>query len=304
MPLLKVQFNHPGNQKPFSIGNGYRNIGGNIIREWNNDMVHYRKFLLNKGEYLDNISDSKPKKTDLYFWGEWEGNSIFSPIVNRNYQILPNGIHRAFHSTVIRGGQNTDPYIFGKEFKYCICKQTGNLCNLDPNSLILFGSTFPSLGKFYIDTVFVVKNNVSATHVQASHAAGYSKTYQETTLEQLSEYLGVPHRPSNCKLYHSQTWWDNKEYFSFVPCKLELNGNGFERLFIDLNNPILNLSSNPTGKSFLKNCTLSPEALWNEIVKIAKEQGFKLGIRFNEPNLSNILNGQNEIKKKPACNTQ
>jgi len=292
MPLLKVQFNHPGNQKPFIIGYGYREIGSSIIREWNNDRSHYRKFLLNQGEYIDNINDSKPKNTDLYFWGEWEGNSSFNSIANPNYQILPNGIHKPFHSTAIRGGQNTDPYVFGNDFKYCICKQTGNLCNLDPNSLILFGSTFPSLGKFYIDTVFVIKNNTPATHVYATGAAGYSSTYIEATLEQLTEYLGVPHRPSNNQLYHSQTWWDNKEYFSFVPSKLDFNGNGFERLFIKLDDPIFKLSSNPTGKSFLKNCNLTPKQLWDAIASIAQEQGFKLGVRITEPNASNILNGQ------------
>lgn len=284
MSLLKVQFNHPGNQKLFKIGSGYKNIGNNIIREWNNDGSHYRKFLLNNGEYLDNLSDSKPKETSLYFWGEWEGNSIFEQLINNNYQILPNGIHQPFHSTAIKGEQNTDPYIFGNEFKYCICKQTGNLCDLDPNSLILFGSTFPSIGKFYIDTVFVIKNNIPAADVYSTGATEYSQTYIETTLEQLPEYLKVPHSPSeNHKLYHSQTWWDNKEYFSFVPCKLNFGDNGFERLSIDLNNPIFNLSSNPTGKSFLKDCNLTPKQLWNEIMKITQEQGFKLGVRFTEP---------------------
>ena len=294
MPLLRVQLNHPGSQKPYGNGSGYRRIGNKIIREWNND-THYRKFLLNDGEYLDNLSNIKPKKADLYFWGEWEGNSIFNPIENNNYKTLPNGIHKPFHSTVIRGSQNTDPYIYGKEFKYCKCKQNGSLCNLDPNSLILFGSTFPSIGKFYIDTVFVVKNNVTATHVHATGASGYSQTYKEATLEQLTEYLGVSHNPSTCKLYHSQTWWDNQKYFSFVPCKLDLNGNGFERLYIDLNNPTFHLSSNSTGKSFLKKCNLTTKQTWDEIVKIAIKQGFKLGIRFTEPNHSNLLDGQIEI---------
>ena len=290
MPLLKVQLNHPGPQKSYRIGSGYRSIGGRIIREWNNDSSHYRKFLLNKGVFLDDIFDVKPKEAELYFWGEWEGNSFFDPIRNIDYRILPNGVHEPFHSIVIRGGQNTDPYVFGQDFKYCVCKQNGILCNLSANSLLLFGSVFPSLGKFYIDTVFIINNNTIATSVHANRGVGYSQTYKEETLEQLSEYLGVPHTPSNKKLYHSQTWWDNKEYFSFVPCKLKHNGNGFERLFINLKDPIFNLSSNPSGKSFLQNCALSPMELWLEIVRLAKEQGFKLGIRFTEPTNSNVLN--------------
>lgn len=290
MPLLKVQFPHPGPQKNYRIGSGYRNIGGNIIREWNNDSGHYRKFLLQEGEYLEDVSSINPKITDLFFWGEWEGNSFFTPINNPDYRVLPNGVHKPFHSIIIRGDQNTDPYVFGKYFKYCVCKQIGNLCNLDPGSLILFGSVFPSLNKFYIDTVFIVKYSIPAANVYNTAAAGYSQVYKEETLEQLTEYLRIPHIATNKKLYQSQTWWDNNKYFSFVPCKLKHNGNGFERLFLNLNDPIFNLSSNPTGKSFLVNCDLTPMELWNNIVQIALKQKFKLGIRFTEPNNSNFLN--------------
>ena len=300
MPILKIQLIHPGAQKNFRLGSGYRKIGGNIIRKWNNDKSHYRKFIFNNGFYLDDIHDTKPKEADLYFWGEWEGNSLFNKIINPDPRILPNGIHKPFHSIVIRGGQNTDPYVFGEYFKYCVCKQTGNLCNLHPNSIILFGSVFPSLGKFYIDTVFVIKNNTTATNVSVTRAAGYSRTYKEETLEQLSEYLGVPYIPTNKKLYHSQTWWDNIYYFSFVPCKLEHNGNGFERLFINLSDKSFNLSSNPTGKSFLNNCNSTPQQLWLKIASIAKEQGFKLGIRFAEPNNSNFLDQFKEENNQPV----
>jgi hypothetical protein len=289
MPILKVQFPHPGPQKKINLKNGYRNIGGRIIREWNNDINHYRKFILNNGEYLNGINDPFPKNSDLFFWGEWEGNSLFTPMINSDYRILPNGVHKPFHSIVIRGLQNTDPYVFGEYFKYCTCKQTGNLCNLSPNSIILFGSVYPSLGRFYIDTVFVVKNQVTATHVHRTGGVGYSQAYKEETLEQLTEYLGVAHLVTNQKLYKSQTWWDNKEFFSFVPCKLNHNGNGFERLAIALNNPLFQLSANPTGKSFLNNCNLSPQEVWKKITEISTEQGFQLGIRFAEPMISNVL---------------
>jgi hypothetical protein len=52
---MKIQLNHPGNQKPFKLGKGYRQIANNIIREWNNDNVHYRKFIQNNGHYTDII---------------------------------------------------------------------------------------------------------------------------------------------------------------------------------------------------------------------------------------------------------
>lgn len=288
---MKIQLNHPGHQKPFRLGEGYRQIANNIIREWNNDNVHFRKFIQNNGLYVDGLKELNPKQAKLYFWGEWEGNSIFNPFPKADFRILPNGLHILFHSTVIKGKQNTDPYIFGDSFKYCGCKQKGRLTYLVPDDLILFGTVLPSLNKFYIDTVFVIKENDSSANVQATGEATYSQVYKEETLEQLDEYLKVPTKENNNKVYHSKTWWDDKEYFSFVPCKLEdYDKVGFERLFIKLDNPTFGLSSNPTGISFLKNCRLSSQDLWKEIVKTSIEQGFVLGVKFDEPIFDNILN--------------
>jgi hypothetical protein len=288
MPKLMVQLNHPGNQKPFAIGNGYQKVNNLIIREWNSDDGHYRKFICNDGEYLSTL-DSKPQNGKLLFWGEWEGNSVFTPLTNR--QNYPNGIHEPFHSTLIRGGQNTDPYVYGDYFKYATCKQTGQLCELDNNSLILFGSTYPSLNAFYLDTIFVVKCHETAIDVCGNEASNYSLIYREETLKELrNEYLGPDPSQVN-KLYHGLTWWENKEYFSFIPCKLN-NRDGFERLKIDLSDSWFKLSANPTGKSFLRECKGSPEEIWRKIVEIAVEQGFYLGVKFTEP-LKNdkILNG-------------
>jgi len=280
---MKIQLNHPGHQKPFKIGKGYRQIANSIIREWNNDNVHYRKFIQNNGHYIDGLNDLNPKQAELYFWGEWEGNSFFNPFSRANNRILPNGLHKLFHSTVIKGIQNTDPYIYGDNFKYCVCKQTGRLTNLFLDDLILFGTVVPSLNKFYIDTVYVIKDHDTSTNVQVTGGANYSKVYKEETLEQLNQYLKKPTFTNNNRVYHSKTWWDDKEFFSFVPCKLSYDNIGFERLFLDLNNQIFQLSRNPTGKSFLGRCRLSPKDLWKEIVKISKEQGFKLGVKFDEP---------------------
>lgn len=284
-----VQLNHPGQQKPFKLGNGYQQIGNYIIREWNNDNAHYRKFIQNKGVFVNGLDDAQPTQTNLYFWGEWEGNSFFEPFPKEDYKKLPNGLHKPFHSTVIRGGQNTDPYIYGDDFKYCVCKQTGQLCVLEFDDLILFGSTFPLLEKFYIDTVFVIKDFETSSTVQATGAIHYSQVYKEETLEQLNEYLKTPPHMNPNKIYNSKTWWHDKSYFSFVPCKESFKDSGFERLYINLRNPKFELSRNPTGKSFLPKCSLSSQELWKEIVKETIEQGFKLGIRFEEPIFNNCL---------------
>lgn len=280
---MKIQLNHPGHQKPFRLGKGYRQIANNIIREWNNENVHFRKFIQNNGYYIDGLNDLNPKYAELYFWGEWEGNSFFNPFPRANNTILPNGLHKLFHSTVIRGIQNTDPYIYGDNFKYCVCKQIRRLTNLSLDDLILFGTVVPSLNKFYIDTVFVIKDNNTSANVQATGGANYSQVYKEETLQQLNQYLKNPTFTNNNRVYHSKTWWDDKDYFSFVPCKLGYDNIGFERLFIELNNQIFQLSKNPSGISFLEKCKLSSQDLWKEIVRISLEQGFKLGVKFDEP---------------------
>lgn len=292
-----IQLNHPGSQKQFKLGKGYRNNGSGIIREWNNDTNHYRKYIKHNGYYVNGVQELNPTQADLYFWGEWEGNSLFTPFPKADYRILPNGIHNPLHSNLIRGLQNTDPYIYGEEFKYCVCKQKGQLTTLVLDDLILFGTVFPSLNKFYIDTVFIIKSHNLSSSVQASNGACYTKIYKEETLEQLSEYLKTPMNINNNRIYHSKTWWNDKEYFSFVPCKLSFENVGFERLYIDLNNGIFQLSRNPTGISFLKKCTLSSQDLWKEIVNECIIQGFKLGVKFDEPSHSNLYNEEKMVIK-------
>ena len=287
MAKLKIQLNHPGNQKTFKIGKGYTLLNDMIIREWNSGN-HFRKFIKHGGMYIRGLEDKEPKKKDLYFWGEWEGNSFFEPVSNNDYRRFPNGIHAPFHSKPQNGTQNTDPYIFGEFFKYASCKQTGSLNNLEENSLILFGSTYPTLGKFYIDTVFVVKSFEKAEDVCFNAAKNYTNTYKEQTLEKLNtEYLG-PNPSTKKKLYHGKNWFENHNYFSYVPCKIENDTAGFERFYIDLNNPIIKLSKNATGKSFLPNCNLSPEDLWKLITQEVLKQGFMLAIKIVEPDFLNL----------------
>ncbi|MCS7054535.1 MAG: hypothetical protein NZM09_12505, partial [Ignavibacterium sp.] len=147
----------------------------------------------------------------------------------------------------------------------------------------------------------------SSANIQLTKGINYSQVYKEETLEQLNEYLKKPRYRNNKRVYHSKTWWDDNDYFSFVPCKLSYNKVGFERLFIELNNQTFQLSSNPTGKSFLRKCPLSSRDLWKEIVRISLEQGFVLGVKFDEPLSNNLLNAKvkrTEATKKgfkPAC---
>jgi hypothetical protein len=284
MPIT-IQLNHPGPEKPFAIGTGYFQANNKIVREWNNDILpngkrpHYRKFIQNNGEFVANLK-SKPQNDNLLFWGEWEGNSFFTPINNGIGS--PNGIHEPFHSIAIRGFQNTDPYVFGDFFKYAICSQNGIMCNLSDGSLILFGTT-TKIG-FLLDTVFVIRRHENATSVCNSNACNYTNVYCEETLEQLgSTYLGTNPSAVN-KIYQSQTWWDCNEYFSFVPCKTA-SSNCYDKAILSF--PLM--AKQKQGHPYRHFAKRKPIDVWKDIVDSVLKQGFSLGVKFYEPNTNTIL---------------
>lgn len=294
MNPICVQLNHPGNEKKFIIGNGYKPFNNQIIREWNNDKTHYRKFIRNSGEYILNL-ESQPQRNNLFFWGEWEGNSFFYPL--NNGKNIPNGIHEPFHSLAIRGFQNTDPYVFGDCFKYATCSQTGVMQRLVAGSLILFGTTYDK--GFMLDTVFVVKSWETAINVNTNNASNYTQVYREETLEQIGEkYLGP--RPSlKSRLYLSRTWWDDndeKSLFSYVPCKVD-GDKGFHKVVI----PIPPMAKQKVGHPF--DHLDSPRRVWDYVTKMVLQQGFYLGLKFDEPSyFQGILAGDSEKESITVTN--
>jgi hypothetical protein len=279
MSVLAVQLNHPGAEKAFKMGKGYSHYNGQLIREWNADKSHYRKFIRQSGEYISSLGH-QPTKDELLFWGEWEGNSYFQPLNGLN----PNGIHQPFHSLHIRDHQNTDPYVFGKNFFYSVCKQRGRLSQLEKGSVILFGSSFKY--GFALDTVFVVGSYESANQVAYNEASNYSKTYREATLEQLGDTYIQPNPASKLRLYSGQMFRNNKKLFSYSPCKL-LNKDsikGFPRVifpYTDLGG--FGFSSNPTGIKIINSGNDNVFYIWNIITRQVIQQGFYLGIHFQEP---------------------
>jgi hypothetical protein len=250
-----------------------------LIREWNADKSHYRKFIQSQGECISRPGE-QVQQGDLLFWGEWEGNSYFEPLNAWN----PNGIHTPFHSLHIRNHQNTDPYVFGERFLYAVCKQRGRLTQLEKGSLILFGSSFKN--GFALDTVFVVGSFESVHEVAANKACNYSITYREATLEQLGDTYIQPKPDSKLRLYSGQMYRDNQTIFSYSPCKFfnEESKKGFSRVtfpYVDLGG--FEFSSNPTGIKILNSGSEYTEHIWNAITQQVIEQGFHLGIHFQEP---------------------
>jgi hypothetical protein len=281
MPIT-VQINHPNREYDYP-GDGYFANADLIIRRWNDDLnQHYRKFIRNKGIYVKGIKDNDPDNEDLMFWGEWEGHTIFHPLERVN----PNGIHEPFHSIIERGCQNTDPYVFGEFFKYAICSQTGVMQNLDPGSLILFGTT--TNRGFILDTVFIVGAYETAEQVYHNNAANYMQIYREETIQQLGEtYLGPNHSQTN-RIYYSRTWWDDQNYFSYVPCRI--SDNTYEKVII----PVPPMSKQKVGHPYShlnppKGRFAAPPEAWDYITAQVIAQGFYLGIRLEEPEINDGL---------------
>lgn len=199
-----------------------------------------------------------------------------------------------------RGCQNTDPYIFGNCFKYSICSQKGIATTLDEDSLILFGTT---TGKgFLLDTVFAVSISESAQSVSKNNAANYTEIYRQETLEQLGDiYLGLNTIAKN-RIYKSKTWWNNgqKDFFSYVPCKVD-NNQRTDKVIIpfELNNKKL-MAKQKVGHPYGHVANYSVKQLWRIITDLVLEQGFYLGIKFEEPPINDslaIINGSTENRE-------
>jgi hypothetical protein len=279
MSVLVVQLNHPGAQKPFHIGRGYRQTPQGILREWNNDPTHYRKFIQNKGIYLSDM-EASPISDDLLFWGEWEGNSLFEPLSGAS----PNGIHQPVHDVSIRGHQNTDPYVFGSHFYYAICKQRSRLTRLSPGSVVLFGSSFKN--GFALDTVFVVGGYQTVQEVALSGVSEYSAVYCQATLEQLGETYFTPSRESALRLYWGRTYQEQSICFSYVPCKpMDSNTRkGFPPILLPYEKEMgFAFSSNPTGIKMLAEGENQATDIWQQITLKVVQAGYGLGVSFQEP---------------------
>ncbi len=280
---LVVQLNHPGSELKYkSNGRDFFEENGNIIRPWNTHKIHYRKFLCNKGSYINNPGD-KVVESDLLFWGEWEGFSEFQ-VLGKNDCF---GIHFPFYRSYegLTGNiQNTDPYVYGDYFKYATCKQRGKLLNLEIGSLVLFGSSFKD--KYVLDTVFVVGEHECSKSVFENNAANYTEMYKNATLKWTGtrEYISDV-SPKNKKIYKGISYDENDKMFSYVPCKPNsgLNSEGFPRVSFDFNELGLNFCSNYSCVKYLSQNKDEIYNIWKKITDKVLNDGFSLGTHFNEP---------------------
>ncbi len=295
------QVNHPGTEIEINYRSrasrtddyyffpGSKNKG---VRLWNRGATdpkpnqHYRKFIEHEGKYVDSISKGTEKSGLLRFWGEYEGHSEFellNRIVNVSDCDNPYELHKPFFCYQRMKGQNTDPYVFGDNFYYAVCKKN-KLKNISPGDLILFGSEFgPAQNvKFYLDTLFVVDREQPCELDNSI----YDITYQESTLKR----IGVTAcSRGDLPIHMGKKFSSDNSPFSFFPAKLAENYS-FGRPVIDAEKLGLRKPGARTGS---KSKRLSSgeycEDIWNQIADTVLKQGFVLGTHANPLPILNDL---------------
>lgn len=200
-----------------------------------------------------------------------------------------------------------NPYVFGDYFKYSVCSQKGVTTCLDKNSLVLFGTT--TAKGFLLDTVFIVDNSETAMSVKENNGSNYSRTYKEETLETLNHIYFDNQSPSKNRIYKSKTWWESerKDFFSYVPCKINDNPISDKVLIPFEYKGKKLMSSQRVGHPYNHFTSYNREELWSIITTLVLEQGFFLGIKFDEPASNNSLARNNAINSqntKDKCSSK
>lgn len=269
------------------------------IIPWNNNDTHRRKFILSNGKLVNDNNEQDEK--ELVFWGEWEAQSEIERINNGNTN-PPNFLNRPFiNPAVPNRTHNTDPYVFGNNFRYIICKQGyfhNVLTNLEPNSIILFGSSIN--GQFCLDTVFVVsknKSNYTINTIENLFPVNNRGQYYHASVNPIYDEFEYNKNAQNedfCRIkdqreysfYNSVNFEERHNYndvYSFVPCKVYNQQNFIFR------QPPINLDfihgSQKQGINS-KDCSLVEITnYWNDIVNQIENKKLCKGTYFKTPEL-------------------
>jgi hypothetical protein len=340
MPSI-VQFFHPGKEHGYDkeISNN-----GKLIKNWNNT-AHRRKFLLNEGSY---IKDGQRNDGKLLFWGEWEPPSRVEILKEQTYcppyGINPVYLHTPFlpsndqiekyQKKIIKNEnqedvhlfQNTDPFVFGKNFIYAICLQKmESLRALEKGSLIIFGSRVNC--RFVIDTIFVVKEAEPYSSLEDIEKMNLGK-YKDIVTKFILNKNDCLNEPIELILYKGATF-DSPEngMYSFVPAKVYSGKKiGFPRFFMpdEFYKPENNNFNKyfaeweyKSGKIYerktqgIKNTEVNYKEIYNfwEYLRNKISKDHVLGYNFKMPEMDEDFKYRNEndifllsVKGKSGCN--
>lgn len=276
------------------------NINDTII-PWNNHKDHRRKFIFSNGKY---VTENEELSSNLTFWGEWEAQSKIDRLKNSKPH-FPKFLNCPYlDPRVPNRTHNTDPYVFGQNFRYIVCKQGYSeiLRKLDPFSLILFGSCIDK--KFCLDTVFVVSvkiqkysnNNIEEIFNQKNqyYHASVNPLYDDTKYNEDIDKEDTCRIESNKEysFYKGVNFQEKDKYkgiYSFVPCKIYNSDKESNFIF---KQPIIDLdiiSDNQTqginacnGRDFTQDEIID---YWHKIESQIKNANLLKGTFFETPKL-------------------
>jgi hypothetical protein len=188
--------------------------------------------------------------------------------------------------------QNTDPFVFGDEFHYTLCRQSrARLRHLSPGSVILFGSC--KNHAFVLDTVFVVDRWIDHTrsNYRSVLAGKISQVYQEVTISPM--YQEPCATSKSCAPAGSlETWrlyfgasYDKplRDMYSFFPCQLyDAKSTGFVRPRVSLPGVITDKLNMGVKLTYLE-CLDDMKLIWGKVVKQVEEQGSAFGVYAEMP---------------------
>lgn len=321
MSIKIVQFMHTGGEHSFTKS---KNEGEKRFKDWNCDIKHQRKYLCTTGAYIKNGEKIEVKENKIYFWGEWEPESEVTSIVNQEPDhdngAYPNFIHKPFlrlneSGQLIKGDKNstptnTDPFVFGEDgFYYSYCMQSiKTLQELDPGSIILFGSTInrntPD-AYFALDTVFVVGPNENKLKYNINSDLNELKEFATKYYCDIMNYKASGNN-SNCSCNKNKSEGCEKEsdftcyrgasydnpingMYSFAPCKIGLEGEkGFERViltkdsFKDIFDEAIISNNNSQGVNYTETNNIQKNFdIWAKLCEIIEKDGCYEAVKLN-----------------------
>ena len=280
-----IQFVHPGHEHK-TTKTGWQGWSLNS---------HARKFMVSDGNWID--LDSNLRSGEFTFWGEWEAQSEIISTVPGSQGLPRNIVIPRFGGPIrpVDNLMNTDPYVFGEQFKYTLCKQSMRngsstyLSRLAPGTLVLFGSVVN--GYFTLDTAFVTGNSTfqhSRSTWENEFNEQLSDTYKEVTLKPMYWDKNVPDEVTYNLYFGATPSLPFNEMFSFFPCLPSESGTPqrFARPVINLEDVINHASKQapkgtPGDPEMVKNC-------WRKVVKQVQAQGLSLGVHAAEPVITSI----------------
>lgn len=253
---------------------------------WNRTAPHHRKLIASSQANIIDANNKVLMQQEITFIGEWECCSSFV----LNGQNLPfNMIHTPIHSkhdASIPKCMNTDPFVFGDEFKWISCKQPADKSRINIGDIVIFGSYTlkdRKVDMMLIDTVLVVDKVIVIDNFNPKL---FGKCYNDVTIAHTNT-VGDGFYIVLGKMYDMTKSYEENVPFSFVPCRRTNNGL-MDKLVLDRHIPIAELAGKPLriGQNGGHLGIDDNIAAWHDVVNLVRSAGCELGIFMPEPTLT------------------